>query len=58
MAAVLVVEGDRSIRRLMCELLVIEGYVVQSVEHGGPALDILRSTGLRFVVLLDLIMPG
>ena len=58
MAAALVIDDDLNIRKLLCELLVSEGYIVQSAEHGGPALDILRSTRFRFVVLLGLMMPG
>lgn len=58
MPAALVVDDDLNFRRLMCFLLVSEGYIVQSAEHGGPALDILRTTRFRFVVLLGLNMPG
>ena len=57
MPSVLVVDDDRAIRMMLSEVLTLEGYTVQVVEHGGPALDILRASRDRMVVLLGLVMP-
>jgi CheY-like chemotaxis protein len=39
------------------EVLELEGYAVQTAEHGGPALEIMRASPERLVVLLGLVMP-
>lgn len=57
MLSVLVVDDDWAIRKLLSEVLTMEGYTVQTAEHGGPALDILRTSRDRMVVLLGLVMP-
>mgnify|MGYP001546707681 CR=1 FL=1 len=57
MANVLVVDDDRTIRMILSEILTTEGYTVKTAEHGGPALDILRASQERLVVLLGLVMP-
>ena len=54
---VLVVDDDLYIRRMLSEALEMEGYVVQTAEHGGPALEIMRTSPERLVVLLGLVMP-
>lgn len=53
----LVVDDDTTVRRLLSELLEIEGYRVETAEHGGPALDVMRSSPDRLIVLLGLAMP-
>jgi len=57
-ALVLLVEDDHDIRETIAELLVEEGYVVQTATSGRDALDYLHEAGsLPDVVLLDLMMP-
>ena len=57
MTGVLVVDDGRAIRKLLSEVPAMEGYTVQTAEHGGPALDILRTSRDRLVVVLGLVMP-
>jgi len=54
---VLVVDDDRAIRETLRAALEEEGYVVAEAANGALALDILRRTAGRSVVLLDLRMP-
>jgi CheY-like chemotaxis protein len=57
-ARVLIVEDDTDIRETVAELLVEEGYEVQTAPSGKDALELLlESTVLPDVVLLDLMMP-
>jgi CheY-like chemotaxis protein len=57
-ARVLVVEDDTDIRETVAELLVEEGYEVQTAMSGLDALEWLRDgEALPDVVLLDLMMP-
>jgi CheY-like chemotaxis protein len=56
-AQVLVVDDDPAIRKMLSEVLMLEGYAVQTAEHGGPALDIMRTSPERLLVLLGLVMP-
>src|SRR6478752_7080654 len=53
---VLVVEDDRTIRRLLHECLEDEGYRVREAAHGEEALEILEHWQ-RDVIVLDLMMP-
>ncbi|HEX9036103.1 MAG TPA: response regulator [Ktedonobacterales bacterium] len=53
----LVVDDDSNIRELIGELLTSEGYAVELADDGRQALDILRATPRRMVVLLDVMMP-
>ena len=58
MAQVLVVEDDADIRETVAELLIEEGYGVQTANSGREALDYLAvAAALPDVVLLDLMMP-
>jgi CheY-like chemotaxis protein len=54
---ILVVEDDNAIRLALCELLVLEGYDVQSASDGQKALDFLARGVLPDLILLDLMMP-
>jgi CheY-like chemotaxis protein len=55
---VLVVEDDTDIRETVAELLIEEGYQVQTAISGRDALEHLTTTAaLPDVVLLDLMMP-
>lgn len=53
---VLVVDDDDAIRRVVAETLLLEGYDVTAVSHGGVALDSLAQR-LPDVILLDMRMP-
>jgi CheY-like chemotaxis protein len=55
--SVLVVDDDPAIRHMVSEVLRVEGYSVQTAEHGGPALDIMRASQEHLLVTLGLIMP-
>ncbi len=53
---VLIVDDEANIRKMITEVLSLEGYVVESAANGREALDLLRSAGPR-VILLDIKMP-
>ena len=57
MSSVLVVDDDVAIRKMLSEVLTLEGYTVQTAEHGGIALEMMRASRDRLVVLLGLVMP-
>lgn len=57
MADVLIVDDDVSIRETLRMVLEDEGHSVEEAEDGLVALDALRTTSGRRVVLLDLMMP-
>jgi CheY-like chemotaxis protein len=54
--SVLLVEDDGAIRGLLSLLLALEGYDVETAEHGLAALDAMKYR-LPDVILLDLLMP-
>lgn len=58
MGQVLIVDDDPTLRDLLREMLEEEGYRVLQAAEGSIALDILRSSPHRLVVLLDYLMPG
>ncbi len=53
---VLIVDDDPSIRKMLIEVLQLEGYPTETATNGREAMDILARSGPR-VVLLDLLMP-
>lgn len=53
----LVVDDDPTTRIMLSEVLRAEGYSVQTAEHGGPALAIMRASQEHLLVTLGLIMP-
>lgn len=57
---ILVVDDDRLVRELACDLLLEEGYPVEMALGAGQALEMLRhaSPGHFHLVVLDLYMPG
>lgn len=55
-STVLIVDDDPSIRKMLVEVLSLEGYPTETAVNGREALDILEKSGPR-VVLLDLLMP-
>lgn len=58
MAWVLIVDDDAQIRETLEYALHDAGYAIVEVADGEDALDVLRATPYRAVVLLDLLMPG
>jgi CheY-like chemotaxis protein len=58
MAWVLIVDDDPDIRETLQYVLRDAGYAIVEVADGEDALDVLRATPYRAVVLLDLLMPG
>jgi CheY-like chemotaxis protein len=54
---VLVVDDDPSLRRLVREILSLEGRDIAEAQHGGIALEQLRAAHAGMVVLLGLMMP-
>jgi len=53
---VLIVDDDPSIRKMLVEVLQLEGYPTETAVNGREALQALSRSGPR-VVLLDLLMP-
>ncbi|HEX6540587.1 MAG TPA: response regulator [Ktedonobacterales bacterium] len=53
---VLIVDDDPAIRKMLVEVLSLEGYPTETAVNGREALDLLARGGSR-VVLLDLLMP-
>ncbi len=51
------VDDDAAIRETLHQLLEDEGYHVEQAPDGVAALDTLRTTHRRMVVLLDVMMP-
>ena len=56
--AILIVEDETAIRRLLVSLLSAEGYRIQSVADGTLAIRILEDDPEIDLVLTDLAMPG
>jgi two-component system response regulator MprA len=57
LAAVLLVDDDASIRRMLERTLVAEGYDVAAVADGGAALAAIERS-VPDVLVLDVAMPG
>jgi two-component system, NtrC family, nitrogen regulation response regulator NtrX len=57
MGPILIVDDDQDLRELLREILEDEGYRVTEVANGGAALELLRRSQERWVVLLDYLMP-
>lgn len=53
---ILIVDDDPAIRKMLVEMLSLEGYPTETATNGREALDILNKGGSR-IVLLDLLMP-
>ena len=54
---VLIVDNDADFRAVLREVLEDEGCAVSEAADGKRALDMLRSTALPHLILLDLMMP-
>ena len=57
MAKVLIVDDDEEIRTLLQDMLLDEGYQVDTARDGQEALDRLRREN-GWVILLDIMMPN
>jgi CheY-like chemotaxis protein len=54
---VLLVEDDPDIRDTVRDLLVDEGYAVQTAVNGRHGLEVLEKNGQPCLILLDMMMP-
>lgn len=54
---ILIVEDDNDINKLLCDMLTIQGYIVQPVYSGTEALLYIKSETWH-MILLDLMLPG
>ncbi len=57
MTRVLVVDDDQSIREMLSMMLEYGSYDVLQATNGIEALEVLRTSSTRLVVLLDMFMP-
>lgn len=55
---VLICEDDDGIRELLVDAIQGEGFEVSAVSNGREALELLRRGPGRYLLLLDLMMPG
>jgi CheY-like chemotaxis protein len=55
---ILVVEDEKELREMMCEVLEMNGYSVVTAGEGQAALDAMEGIEHVCLVLLDLLMPG
>ena len=55
--SVLVVEDDALIRESIKDAVEMEGFNVQTADHGGKALELLNGGFRPSLILLDLMMP-
>ncbi len=53
---ILIVDDDPSIRKMLVEVLSLEGYPTETATNGQEALDMLAKSAPR-IILLDLLMP-
>jgi CheY-like chemotaxis protein len=57
--SILLIDDDVISREVLATLLEMQGFRVESAEHGAQALDLLqRSTAQPEVILMDAQMPG
>lgn len=56
-SSVLVVDDDVDLRMTLTAILEEAGYPVRAAANGREALDVLRGSSSRWIVLLDLSMP-
>ena len=56
--SILIVEDDDGVRESLSEILVEEGYSVDTVPDGPTALRYLQDHPLPTLILLDLVMPN
>lgn len=58
MSHILLVDDDDEVRDLLRMALEEEGHTIDEAENGHVALEKLRATSERLVVILDYLMPG
>lgn len=56
MPTILIVDDDPHIRKMLVDVLSLEGYPTETAANGREALDKLPRSGPR-IILLDLLMP-
>lgn len=54
---VLIVDDEPPIRKVLTELLSMEGYPIETATNGQEALDMLARSSKSLIVLLDILMP-
>lgn len=54
---VMIVDDDPAIRKMLVEVLSLEGYPTETATNGQEALDLLSKASGPRIVLLDLLMP-
>lgn len=54
---ILIVEDDSSVRRMVCKMLIYEGYEVLEAENGLKAIKLLRDQSDIELVITDIVMP-
>jgi CheY-like chemotaxis protein len=54
---ILIVDDDPAIRKMLVEVLSLEGYPTETATNGQEALAMLTTSGASRIVLLDLLMP-
>jgi len=54
---ILIVDDDPAIRKMLAEVLGLEGYPYETASNGQEALEILGKGGSSRLILLDLLMP-
>ena len=54
---ILIVDDDPAIRKMLVEVLSLEGYSTETAANGREALDRLAQSNSPRIVLLDLLMP-
>ena len=57
MKRILIVEDARTVRMVIRRMLEAHGFAVDEAEHGGRALELIRTRGAPDGVLLDVNMP-
>src|SRR5260221_225226 len=57
MSRVLVVDDDSATRKMLCEVLALEGFATLTAADGQEALEILWKSEEPLVALLDYMMP-
>ncbi len=55
---ILICEDDDGIRELLVEAIQEEGFSAHAARDGREALELLRNGQGRYLILLDLMMPG
>lgn len=55
--AILVIEDDDDIRRMICDILESDGYETAEASNGAEGLQILRRSPEVGIIITDLIMP-